>query len=54
MEELQTADHLINRCPSLSYERYEASQEKDKVLRFLRLMKCKKMKSIFEENYNLK
>ncbi|QQP40545.1 Uncharacterized protein FKW44_014628, partial [Caligus rogercresseyi] len=29
MEESQTADHLINRCPSLSYERYQNMQEED-------------------------
>ncbi|QQP34624.1 Uncharacterized protein FKW44_022573, partial [Caligus rogercresseyi] len=29
MEESQTANHLINRCPSLSYERYQVMQEED-------------------------
>ncbi|QQP55763.1 Uncharacterized protein FKW44_000207, partial [Caligus rogercresseyi] len=53
MEETQSADHLINRCPALSYERHDSSQEEDEVLRILKLMKCKKMKKIIEENYTI-
>ncbi|QQP41638.1 Uncharacterized protein FKW44_016072, partial [Caligus rogercresseyi] len=43
MEEPQSADHLINRCPSLSYERHQFMQEEDEDLRILKFMKCSKM-----------
>ncbi|QQP52540.1 Uncharacterized protein FKW44_004721, partial [Caligus rogercresseyi] len=53
MEESQTANHLINRCPSLSYERYQVMQEEDEDLRIIKFIKCKKMQRIIDSNYNL-
>ncbi|QQP52345.1 Uncharacterized protein FKW44_004471, partial [Caligus rogercresseyi] len=42
MEEPQTADHLIHRCPALSYERLEAEHSEEVDDRILVLMKCRR------------
>ncbi|QQP53337.1 Uncharacterized protein FKW44_005788, partial [Caligus rogercresseyi] len=52
-EEPQTADHLINRCPALSYERHEVSQEEDENIRIIKFMQCKIMKNIIENNFSI-
>uniref|UniRef100_A0A0K2TVQ7 Uncharacterized protein n=1 Tax=Lepeophtheirus salmonis TaxID=72036 RepID=A0A0K2TVQ7_LEPSM len=44
MEELQSAGHLINRCPALSYEKHQEMNEEDEEFRILKFMKCKKNK----------
>ncbi|QQP49790.1 Uncharacterized protein FKW44_010577, partial [Caligus rogercresseyi] len=41
MEEYQSTDHLINRCPSLSYEKYQSRQEEDENLCIIKLIKSK-------------
>ncbi|QQP41383.1 Uncharacterized protein FKW44_015732, partial [Caligus rogercresseyi] len=41
-EEPQTADHLINRCPALSLERHEVSQEEDADIQILKNLNVKK------------